>query len=164
MLSKIPPDPLLLENVTVFADLETALVYYQYRNIVSSVETREVYQWVKHALQTWFKEDDFRGAIFDFRDVTKFSFGNTAVAKEQSREVNEISDLSIFPISLVVTNTKQDVQVRMAMPGGDSSRKHVAYSTQDALDFINEWNLQHDRNFDLSEELMNKWPSMKVNE
>ncbi|MFK7801162.1 MAG: hypothetical protein AB8G95_06005 [Anaerolineae bacterium] len=153
------PTPLLMENVTVFADLNTALVSYTYRNVISERETFAVYEWMKTGLSTWFKEENFRGAIFDFRDVTKFSFGTVAVAKEESSEANKIADLSIFPVALMVNNTRQEVKVRMSMLGGDSNRKHLARKNLEALDFINEWNLQHNRKFDIPEEKLALWPA-----
>lgn len=152
--------PLITDNVTINVDMEKALIVYTYRNTLSEVETTVVYDWIKDILQTWFKEDDFRGAIFDFREVRKFAFGNTAVAKEESQEANQIQDLSVFPVALMVNNTRQEVKVRMTLMGDDTARKLIVKTEKDALKFINEWNLKHGRQFDVSDDLTNVFPKL----
>ncbi|MEM9776263.1 MAG: hypothetical protein AAF902_16925 [Chloroflexota bacterium] len=155
-----PPPPLITENAVAFVDVKTGLVSYKYRNIVSSDETAAVYNWILEGLD-WFDEDKFRGAIFDFRDVKKFALGNMVLAKETSQELNDSSNFSIFPISMVVANTVQEVKVRMSMMGGDIYRKHISQSPEGALDFINQWNEAHDRQFDNLKDVLQMWPTLE---
>ncbi|MEM9775067.1 MAG: hypothetical protein AAF902_10835 [Chloroflexota bacterium] len=146
------PDPLITENAVAFADLDTLLIGYQYNNIIDTDVTTDVYNWMIHGMRTWFNEDDFRGAIFDFRNVNTFALGNTLTAKEASEEANQVLDLSIFPVALIVKNVQQEIKVRMTMMTGNTRRKCVVYGEDQALVFINEWNRQHNRKFDLPSE------------
>ena len=155
-----PPLPLVTENAIAFVDVKTGLISYKYRNIVSTVETAAVYNWILEGLD-WFDEDKFRGAVFDFREVKNFALGNMIVAKEKSQEVNSSPKFSIFPIGMVVANTMQEVKVRMSMMGGDIYRKHITHSPEGALFFINEWNQAHDRQFDHLQDVLEDWPVLE---
>ena len=86
-------------------------------------------------------------------------FGNKASAREGVEAVRNQSDLSDYPVAMIVNNVVQEVEVRMTMIGGDSRRKAIFYSEEQALQFINEWNRQNDRQFDLDDEFMLKWPA-----
>ena len=110
-------------------------------------------------MNSWFDQDDFRATIFDFRDVKSFRFGNKASTREGVEAVRNQTDLSNYPIALVVNNVVQEVEVRMTLIGADSQRKGVFYTSEAALQFINEWNRQHERVFDVAEELMLAWPT-----
>ncbi|MEM8861616.1 MAG: hypothetical protein AAGD96_25105, partial [Chloroflexota bacterium] len=108
-LPKTTPEPLSVENATAFADLDTLLISYRYGAIIDKDVTTAVYGWMKNGMMTWFEEEDFRGAIFDFRHVKNFAVGNTPAAKQESKEANQIADLSIFPVALIVNNVQQEI-------------------------------------------------------
>jgi len=154
------PDPLITENAIAAADLDTLLINYQYNDIINTDVTTDVYNWMIHGMQTWFDEDDFRGAIFDFRNVKTFALGNTLTAKQASEEANQILDLSIFPVALIVKNVQQEIKVRMTMMTGNTRRKCVVYGEDQALVFINEWNRQHKRMFDIPSEKLLHIPAL----
>lgn len=143
------PAPLITDNAIAFADLNTLLIGYQYKNVINNDVTTDVYNWMINGMQTWFDEDDFRGAIFDFRNVHTFALGSSLTAKQASQKANQMTDLSIFPVALVVKNVQQEIKVRRTMMTGDNRRKCIVYEEEQALLFINEWNRQHHREFDL---------------
>ena len=159
-LPQTPPAPLLIDGVTIFVDLERLLISYRYHGTLTIDITTAVYEWMSHGMSTWFDIKDFRGAVFDFRDVTYFEIGNTPIAIRASEEASRISDLSVFPVALIVKTLPQEVKVRTSMMGGDGARKHISRSERQALEFINEWNNQFDRTFDLSDDMMISWPQM----
>lgn len=152
------PNPLKLNNVTVYVDLKTRLAIYEYRNVVNIETTEAVYKWMSEGMSTWFDVADFRASIFDFRQVTHFEIGNTPVAIRASQAANEITDLARFPVALIVSTLRQEVKVRTTMMGGDGARKYVSRSEDQALAFINEWNGQHGRTFDIDDRLLTFWP------
>ena len=155
-----PPTPLTIENATAFVDVENLIVFCSYRNVLSTTETTAVYDWLKAGMMDWFSEEKFRGGIFDFRDVTNFGIGNMPVAKQASKEVNDLVDLSIFPVALLVKNINQEVKVRMSMLDERTSRKRVVHSEEEALAFINSWNETHKRQFEISDDRLAQWPIM----
>ena len=153
-----PPEPLVLNNVKTAVDLDTRLTLFEYRHVLDMRATNEVYKWTAYGIATWFHTADFRASIYDFRQVEYFEIGNTPIAIRASQEVNRLTDLSKYPIVLLVNTLKQEVRVRTTAMGGDGARKYVTRNTSDALNFINEWNHHHKRYFDLSDEIMRLWP------
>lgn len=152
-----PPTPLQTPNAQAFIDPVTRLVYCKYENVVTPVETNAVYDWILAGIND-FHVPDFRGTIFDFREVTSFEIGNTPIAVRASSSVNTAYDLSMYPVALVVRTLRQEVKVRTSLMGNDGARKYVAHSQDNALAFINEWNYQHRRTFDMDENLLTAWP------
>ena len=147
------------ENVDAFVDFDTRLFCIQYGQIIDAEVTAQVYGWMKEGATTWFREEDFRGGIFDFRNVKKFAIGNTPVAKKASQEVNHVNDFSTFPLALIVKNIQQATKVRMSMMENDTLRKMIVYSEDQALEFINNWNEKHGRNIPVIEDLLMTWPT-----
>ncbi len=157
-LPTITPKPLILPNVTIYVDLPTRLIIYEYRNVVNTEVTKAAYAWAGAGMSSWFEPDDFRASIYDFRQVSDFAIGNTPVAIRASQNINTITSLTTFPVALIVSNLRQEVKVRTTMMGPDGARKYIAKSPQTALEFVNEWNVQHDRQFNIPEALLHILP------
>ena len=60
----------------------------------------------------------------------------------------------------IAKNVDHEVRVRMSMilSVGNTMRKCIAYSPQQVLAFINEWNLQHKRVFNLPQDKLLAFP------
>jgi len=153
-------DPLITENSVVFADPETRLISYNYSGTITRENTVASAEWVRNLYEKVPHDKAFRGGIFDFRDVTGFEFGIAAVAQKYNREITEKQASSLFPMVYLVSNVRHEVKIRMSLilSVGDAARKCVTYSPDHALLFINEWNLQHNRTFDIPADLLNTWP------
>ncbi len=161
MPNNIPiQDPIITENLVMYIDYDLRFVHYIYRNILTPVETEIVYKRMIHDIQTWFRPEDFRGGLFDFRQVESFQIGNTPIAKNNSVRANEAGNLALLPTILLVDSLEQEVRVRASLLGAPSRRKYIAKTEQDGLTFLNEWNAQHKRQFDdVSEEMLWRWPN-----
>jgi len=155
----IPP-PLITKNLTAIVDEGTRLVCYKYGTEITIEDIVAVYARIKADMEAGFKEDRFRGGIMDFREVKKFPLGNTLTVNQESTKVQNVVDLSVVPVALIVSNVQQEVKIRMTMMGSGAHRKCVVYSEQDALAFINEWNIQHDRHYDISPDLLLTYPQI----
>ncbi|MEM8857366.1 MAG: hypothetical protein AAGD96_03545 [Chloroflexota bacterium] len=157
-------EPLITENSAVFADLETRLITYYYKGLVTRENAVASAKWVSDLYKRIPHEKTFRGGIFDFREVTGFEIGIATVAQKYNREITKMQASNKFPIVYLVGNVRQEVKVRMSLvlSVGDAARKCVTYYPEEALTFINEWNLQQNRTFDLSEETLLAFPKLKT--
>ena len=156
------PKPLRIDNAYAFIDHPTRLAVYKYWGVVTPKETGAVYAWIGATLQS-LPPSYARGAVFDFREVEEFEIGNTPVAKRASKEANQNADqseLSLMPVVMLVGSLRQEVKVSTSMMGAPELRKRIVRSQEGGLEFLNKWNAEHNRTFDIDESMLNHWPTL----
>ncbi|MEM9776143.1 MAG: hypothetical protein AAF902_16315, partial [Chloroflexota bacterium] len=112
------------------------------------------------------KARDLRGIVMDYSRTRKFGIGTLGAAVNANSEINSIAreqniDFKGTPVVHVVLVTIQETAIRLLLLGSgfnSKSRRKVVRTHGEALNFINESNEKHGRQFHISDQLTNDWP------
>ncbi len=133
------------EQVSASFDTDRSIAMITYRGVLSATESAAAYGWLERLIDK-IGIEALRGEIFDFREVTTFTTENLIDARRHSRKMNIVHDTNHFPVALVVATSMQEEMLRGPMRNVQGNkRKGLVRSIDDALDFIDEWNVQHGR-------------------
>lgn len=120
-------------------DTTSRLILVTYYDTLSSEVTTEVYAWINNLIEGYGVET-VRGAIFDFRLVTKFPPDNMRTVQRTSSTLNVKYDMSHIPVALLVRDFQQEQQVRLTTRiTPQETRKRIVHSPDEAHAFIQEF-------------------------
>ena len=132
-----------IEQASAYFDPESRIVRVAYSGSLGSDVTVEVYAWLDGLVKE-IGVDSINGQIFDFSNVTEFQESNLQTARKASKKMNIRIDTSKIPVALVVGTFYQEEILRGSMQiSPDHVRKRIVKSEEEAMAFIEEWNMTH---------------------
>ncbi len=131
--------PLHTESLHCYVDEAQHILYIVYQGVVTAETTAQAYGWMmRHAtpeIIAW-----LRGALFDFRKVTRFAVGNLSAVQKKSREINTTQRIET-PIAMVVQQVHQEQMVYIGMKvSPNETNKRMVRTVEEATAFFNEYN------------------------
>lgn len=133
------PQALNTERVSTQYDERHGVLIVRYHNELSGESVREMYAWCLEAIaQVGLAM--VRGVIYDFSEVSRFTFSNLAAVQRGSLEINGRIDLSEIPVALVARSLLQEQHLAMSMGATpDTERKKIVPTIQAGMQFISTW-------------------------
>lgn len=136
-MSEIPK--LEKPSVTAHFDPDKRLIFVAYIGVLDTQPTLDYYHWMQEEMFPHLQT--VRGAIFDFREVTKFQPRNALTVLHASRNLHQQIDLRHMPVALIIKDIYQEHMVRIAANmTPQTNNKHVVHSMDEALTYIKQWN------------------------
>ncbi|MCI0712291.1 MAG: hypothetical protein L0154_19210 [Chloroflexi bacterium] len=124
-------------------DVDSGILRIAYSGNVTPEITGSIYTW-GWKLSEGVGVENIHGMITDFRAVVKFAPQSLGAAVKESRRINKAFDLSRLPVALIVRNLYQEHMVKISTDlSGNSERRKIVYSDDEALAFIENWHASH---------------------
>ncbi|MEM9776141.1 MAG: hypothetical protein AAF902_16305 [Chloroflexota bacterium] len=147
-------------------DPNTLLAVAEFPEVVTFEDIQSTFEWGRSDMLPFMKEREIRGVVMDYSKTRKFKGGILGEAVYSNAEINRLAasqniNNKAIPVAHITVNTKHETAIRLLLLGAgfnSKSRRKVVRSHSEALQFINESNEQHGRQFSLSDELKNHWP------
>jgi hypothetical protein len=131
LFSNIDPD-----KAKCHYDTEQGILYVDYFNELTPEVTAQIYSHI-WKLFGIVGVEAVRGAVFDFRPVTKFYYGNISTVQRSSTTLNVNYDMNHIAVALIVDGPYQENTVRVSMRvTPQEHRKRVVFSREEGLAFI----------------------------
>lgn len=125
-------------GLSIHYDSDQRIVFATYKDTLTPEISSQFYAWV--AMPKDLQLKDFRGAIFDYRQVKRFHNYNIHTTKRASQTANLKFDMSHIGVALIVQTYYQEQMIRATLAlTPQQERKRIVHSDAEALAFIEEW-------------------------
>lgn len=139
----MPVNTLQTEQINAIYDEANRLLRVTYFGDLAPETPLLFYQWLDHVHEA-LGIKNVLGAIFDFRQMTKFHESNLSTTIKESRSANREIDMSHLPVVFWVKTAYQEEIARILIKlTPQKNRRTLAYSEQEALAFIANWHQEH---------------------
>jgi hypothetical protein len=130
--------PLDIENAKGHYDEDQKILIVAYSGTLAPAVTAEMYVWLaKLAAENPHLLHEAKGAVFDFRQVTKFTKSNLLTMRRESGVANAQFDMGHVPVALIASDLRQEQQLYLTLRfSSEESRKRVVNSMEEAKSFF----------------------------